>query len=105
MFTIPRLSGAACVAVAAFGLLSLLGGCIVVYFGGFHTQQGRHGGEVIFVSGLPGIVMAWLQLMGAWIALSAWFAQKLPPNRAYLLAAAVVVLAPVLVLVAQRAGW
>jgi len=99
MMTIPRISGAAQIAVAAFGLLSLLGGWMIVFMDGFTTDAT---GSLVFVAGPAAAFMASLQLLGAWLALSAVLAQHLSRERwAYALALGLVA-APLLGYVALR---
>jgi NaMN:DMB phosphoribosyltransferase len=84
MITIPRISGAGQIAVAAFGLLSMLGGWMIVFMGGFTTDAT---GSPVVVAGPAAAFMAALQLLGAWLALAAVLAQHLSRERwAYALA-------------------
>jgi hypothetical protein len=96
---IPRLSRGACWAVAAFGVLSLVGGCLIVYGGGFHTDRGGAGPDASFVDGPAALVMAFLQLWGAWIAFAAVLAQTRFRDWLYVLSLGLV-LVPLMVLAA-----
>ena len=66
----PKPSLAGTFAVAAFGVLSLLGGWLVVWNGGFSHMPARQPEAAAFVGGLPALFMAFLQFLAAALALT-----------------------------------
>ena len=96
VLSIPPLSLLAQVAVGAFGLLSLVGACLIARFGGFSSESGT-----TFVSGGPALAMALIQAAGAWVSFSALLGQYGSKRRAYLLSLLLVTAAPLAVLAAR----
>ena len=80
MLSIPRLSLSAQIAVGAFGLLSLIGACLIARYGGFTSEAAG-----AFVSGGPALAMAFIQAAGAWVSFSALLGQHGSKPMAYLL--------------------
>lgn len=58
----------AIIAVFALGVLSLIGGWLIVYGGGFFHSPGRHASDAAFYSGTPALLMAGLQYLTAALA-------------------------------------
>ncbi len=93
-----RLSPVAQLAVATFGVLSLVGACLIASYGGFTTDTGGRGNEYTFVSGPEAIAMALIQLAGAWTAFSAVLAQYFSKRKAYLVSIILVSAVPLAIL-------
>lgn len=55
-------------AICAFGALSLLGGWLVVWGGGFHHAPSRTSPNTDFIAGVPALLMALLQFLAAALA-------------------------------------
>lgn len=68
-------SRAATVAVLALGLLSLIGGWVIVLGSGFHSRINRYPASYVFVDGPGAFLMATLQFCVAAIAL-VWLLQS-----------------------------
>lgn len=64
-------SNLAKLAVLAFGVLSFIGGWIIMRGGGFFHSPNRYSADATFVSGPPAVLMAGLQLCAAALAF-AW---------------------------------
>jgi hypothetical protein len=75
MTTSGRPTVPALIAVAAFGALSLLGGWIVVCGGGFNHAPAKYSSQTLFVSGMPAVLMALLQLLAAALAFT-WILRR-----------------------------
>lgn len=88
------LSRPALIAVGAFGVLSLLGGWLIVLGGGFHSATARHDPSTVFVGGAPAVVMALLQFSAAAIALTGVLRTRTSTVAAAFVAAALVLVPP-----------
>lgn len=89
---------AAQVSVLAFGLLSLLGGWLIVLYGGFTHTPGVHSATHIVVTGLPAVVMALLQYTAATLALMWFLQQRVRPVPSFIVACILVFGPPALYL-------
>jgi len=88
-----RTSLPAFLAVCAFGALSLLGGWLIVYGGGFHTAESKYSASTTFIAGMPAYFMAVLQFSAAALAFS-WALRRYLSSVASALAASGLVLVP-----------
>ncbi len=93
-----RTSLPAFLAVCAFGALSLLGGWIVVYGGGFHTAQSKYSASTTFIAGLPAYFMAMLQFAAAALAFAWALRRYLSPVSSSVAAVGLVLVPPLLFL-------
>ncbi len=91
-----RASLPAFLAVCAFGALSLLGGWLVVYDGGFFAANSKYTANATFVAGLPAVFMALLQFLAAALAFTWAVRRYLAPVAASLTAFALVLIPPLL---------
>lgn len=55
-------------AVGAFGLLSVVGGWLIVLGGGFYHSPGKYSSNAIFYDGAPAVLMASIQFLAAALA-------------------------------------
>lgn len=88
----------ACFAVCAFGALSLFGGWLVIYLGGFHSAIGKYTTSTIFVDGAPALFMALLQFLAAGLAFTWALRRYLAPLVSSVLAFGFVFVPPMLFL-------
>lgn len=58
----------AVLSVLAFGALSLVGGWLIVYGGGFFASSSKYSADAVFISGLPALFMALVQFSAATLA-------------------------------------
>ena len=86
----------AILAVGAFGLLSLLGGWLVVRGGGFFHSPGKYSADAVFIGGLPAVFMALLQLLASALAFTWLLRLRLAPAVSAYLAFGTVLLPPLL---------
>ena len=91
-----RTSLPAFIAVCAFGALSLLGGWLVVYGGGFYAANSKYASNATFVAGLPAIFMALLQFFAAALAFAWSLRRYLSPVASSLAACGLVFVPPLL---------
>lgn len=68
--------------MAAFGLLNLIGGWLIVVGGGFHHAQAKFNRDTVFVDGPTAGIMAILQLSMGALALTWLLQQKTTTTRA-----------------------
>ncbi|WP_290872258.1 hypothetical protein [Aquabacterium sp.] len=94
----PRPALPAALAVLAFGLLSLVGGWLIVAGGGFFHSPGRRSSEGAFVTGAPAVLMASLQYLAATIAFTWLLRPMVSPAAAVVLAFTLVFVPPALYL-------
>lgn len=83
MTTAPP-STATKISVFAFGMLSLVGGWIVILLGGFFHAPAKFSSSVIFVSGTSAVAMALLQFTSSALALFWLFRLRFPVASACL---------------------
>ncbi len=102
MTNTARTSLPAFLAVGAFGALSLLGGWLVVYGGGFYAATSKYASDATFVAGLPALFMALLQFLAAALAFTWALRRYLSPLASVLAAFGVVLLPPLLFLLRSQ---
>ncbi len=95
------LSTAAIISIAALGALSLVGGWLILVHGGFYHSPPRRSFDAVFVGGLPGLFMAFLQFLIAWLAVTALLERKQPRGVALAIAFGLVMIPPALYLAAR----
>ena len=71
MKSAPNLSTGALIAIAALCILGLLGGWLILLYGGFHHQLSRFSKETTFVVGVPALFMAAISFTLSVVALAA----------------------------------
>jgi len=87
-------SRAATAAVLALGLLSLIGGWIIVLGSGFHSRISRYPASYVFVDGPGAFLMATLQFCVAAIALVWLLQSRMGIVRASILSCCLIFLPP-----------
>ena len=90
----PRGSRAATAAVLALGLLSLIGGWIIVLGTGFHSRVSRYPESYVFVESPSAFLMATLQFCVAAIALVWLLQSRMGTVQASILSCCVIFLPP-----------
>lgn len=90
----PHRSHATTAAILVLGLLSLIGGWIIVLGTGFHSRVSRYPASYVFVDGPGAFLMATLQFCIAAIALVWLLQSRMGTVRASILSCCLIFLPP-----------